>query len=88
MATRLELDKDGILNNTTKPVISLLSVSPLHELASESDEDVSNNVKDKKGMEEAARFTAEDHHNHIYNIFQEYYGIDIDKWLTNQRLIV
>ena len=27
MVTRLELDEDGILNNTTKPVISLLSVS-------------------------------------------------------------
>jgi len=60
----------------------------LHELASESDKDVSNNVKDKKSMEEAAIFTAEDHYNHICNILQEYYGIDIDKWLTNLQLMV
>jgi hypothetical protein len=73
---------EGSMLTVYKPVISLLSVSPLHTIARESeDEDDSEDLED---MEEATSFTAQVHKQHIIDILVNYYGIDIAKWITNQ----
>jgi hypothetical protein len=65
-----------------KPIISLLSVLPLHTIARESeDEDDSEDLDD---MEEATNFTAQAQKEHIEDILTNYYNIDTAKWITNQ----
>jgi hypothetical protein len=81
MATRQYLFEGSMLT-IYKPIISLLSVSPLHTIASESqDEDDSDDSED---MEEATNFTARAHQLHIEHILSNYYDMDTAKWITNQ----
>ena len=65
-----------------QPIISLLSVLPLHTIARVSkDEDDSKDLED---MEEATNFTAQAHKEHIEGILTNQYDIDKAKWITNQ----
>jgi hypothetical protein len=62
--------------------VSLVTVSPLHTIALESkDEDDS---EDLDNMEEAKKFTARAHKEHIEDILTNYYNMDTAKWITNQ----
>ncbi len=38
----------------------------------------------KKSVEEAVTFTAKTHVGHIVDILQEFYGVDVGEWVTNQ----
>ena len=81
MASRQYL-VEGSMLTIYKPIISLLSVLPLHTISCESqDEDNSDDLED---MEEASNFTARAHYVHIKDILTNYYDMDTAKWITYQ----
>ena len=77
---------DGVMTAVTKPVISLLSVAPLHTPVKEGDNsDGFLPTADEAEVEEAVEFTAKAHYNHITNLLSNFYGIEYPKkWITNQ----
>jgi hypothetical protein len=76
MASRQYL-VDGSMLTIYKPIISLLSDSPLHTIARESkDEDESDDLEE---VEEATNFTAQAHKEHIKDILHNYYNMDTAK---------
>jgi hypothetical protein len=81
MASRQYL-VEGSMLTVYKPIISFLSVSPLHTIARESkDVDDSEDLDD---MEEATNFTAKAHKEHIEDILTNYQDMDTAKWIANQ----
>ena len=81
MATLIELNEDGGggLKKIKKPVMSLLSVLPLHVHYKNKDGD------EEEDHEESANFTAETHASHIRDVMKLVYNIDMDEsdWCTN-----
>ena len=61
-------------------MILLLSVSPLHNISEQSIDD----KEDEAAMEEASKFTANVHYDHICDVFLSFYNISIEGWLANQ----
>lgn len=91
-ATRL-VHADGMMTKVTAPVISLLSVSPLHDNSAIDDSDEEDEEHDIDGndddsrtdVQEAVEFTAQVHKNHIVDVLKHFYGIKNPKdWITNQ----
>ena len=67
----------------TEPVISLLSVAPLHTSAREIVD--SDAWEYEQEFEESTAFHAQAHAYHITDILTNFYGIeDLMKWITNQ----
>jgi hypothetical protein len=85
MATR-ETVIDGVMSIVAKPVMSLLSVAPLHTPVKEGgDDDGSADEADVADVTEACEFTAQVHCDHITDILSNFYCIeDVGKWITNQ----
>jgi hypothetical protein len=86
MATRHIL-VDGVMTAVTKPVISLLSVAPLHTPVKEGDnsDGFLPMTADEVEVEEAVEFTAKAHYDHIIDLLTNFYGIEHPKkWITNQ----
>ena len=82
-ATRMSL-VDGVVVERTSPVISLLSVAPLHTPTREViDSDGFMPTAEEAEMEEASEYTAQVHADHIQHILQDFYGINVS-WITNQ----
>ena len=77
---------DGVMTAVTKPVISLLSVAPLHTPVNEGDNsDGFLKTADEAEVEEAVEFTAKAHYDHITDLLSNFYGIEYPKnWITNQ----
>ena len=85
--TREVVDEEGAVRLVTGPVISLLSVAPLHTPVREnvdSDGFLSTAEEAEVESKESTKFTAHAHFDHICDILQNYYGIDPQCWLTNQ----
>lgn len=88
IATRTTINENGVATEHTGPVISLLSVAPLHTPTKglmHNDgylpllpEDVETE------MEQACEFTAQVHADHITHILLHYYDIIVGKKVTNQ----
>lgn len=75
---------DGVFNKVTGTVVSLLSVSPLHDKAHDEESQNSFDMDDDDVVEEAAEFSARTHKVHIVDILQNFYHIDPKTWITNQ----
>jgi hypothetical protein len=85
--TREVVDEEGAIRLVTGPVISLLSVAPLHTPVRETvDSDGCLPMAEEAEVEskESCTFTAQAHFDHICDILHNYYGIDPALWLTNQ----
>jgi hypothetical protein len=80
MASRQYL-VEGSMLSVYKPIISLLSVLPLHTIAHESEDE--DDSEDLDNMEEATNFTLQAHKEHIEDILTNYYNMDTAKWITN-----
>jgi hypothetical protein len=75
---------DGVMTEKTGPIISLLSVAPLHTPTREVvDSGGFLPISEETEVVEASEFTAKVHAEHILHILGEYYGVD-RSWLTNQ----
>ena len=75
---------DGVVVEQTSPVISLLSVAPLHTPTREViDSDGFMPMAEEAEMEEASEYTAQVHADHIKHILHNFYGILVS-WITNQ----
>ena len=76
MATRCEVNEDGGggLKKVRKAVTSLLSVSPLHVLEKDNNEE----EDEEDNLEEAATFTSQVHMEHIKDVFSTFYDIDLE----------
>ena len=77
---------DEVMTAVTRPVISLLSVAPLHTPVKEGDNsDGFLPTSDEAEVEEAVEFTARAHYDPITDLLINFYGIeDPTKWITNQ----
>jgi hypothetical protein len=77
---------DGVMTAVTKPVISFLSVAPLHTSVKEGDNsDGFLPTADEAEVEEAVKFTAKEHYDHMTDLLSNFYGIEDPKnWITNQ----
>jgi len=77
---------DGVTTAVTKPVISLLSVAPLHTPVKEGDNsDGFLPMSEEAEVEESVEFTAQAHFDHITDILMNFYDIeDPENWITNQ----
>ena len=83
-ATRVVVE-DGLCKEVTKPVISLLSVAPLHTPVREIvDSDGYLPTADEAEVEESTEFTADAHAHHITDILESFYGISVAEFVTNQ----
>jgi hypothetical protein len=72
MATR-ESDVDGVTAAVTKPVISLLSVAPLHTPVKEGDNsDGFIPISEEAEVEESVEFTAQAHFDQITDILMNF----------------
>ena len=85
IATR-ETDVNGVATCVTQPVISLISVAPLHTPVKEGiNSDGCLLMSEEAEVEESADFTAEAHFHHITDILMNFYDINEPKnWITNQ----
>jgi hypothetical protein len=79
---------DGVMTAVTRPVISLLSVVPLHTPVKEgNNSDGFLPFSDEAEVEEAVEFTAKAHFDHITDLLMNLYGIEYPtKWITNQTV--
>jgi hypothetical protein len=67
----------------TEPVISLLSVAPLHTPVRKMVD--SDAEEDEPEFEESTAFHAQAHADHITDVLTNFYGIEnMIKWITNQ----
>jgi len=87
MTTREVVDEEGVVRSVTRPVISLLSVAPLHTPVRENADSggfLPTAEEAEVESKEATKLTAHAQFDHICDILQNYYGIDPPCWLTNQ----
>ena len=85
--TREVVDEEGAIRLVTGPVISLLSVAPLHTYVRETvDSDGFSPTAEEAEVEskESATITVQAHFVHIFDILHNYYVINPALWLTNQ----
>ena len=77
---------DGVITAVTKPVMSLLSVSPLHSPVKEGDDsDGFLPMSEEAEVEESFEFTAQTNFDHIIDMIMNFYDIeDPENWITNQ----
>jgi hypothetical protein len=77
--------EDGIARTVIGPVVSLLSVAPLHTPVRETvDCDGFMPIAEEAEVEESTTFTAQAHFAHICDILCNYYDINPAVFLTNQ----
>ena len=85
-ATR-DVVEDGIANTVSGPVVSLLSVAPIHTPVRET---VDCNgflpIAEEAEVKESTTFTAQAQYAHICDILWNYYDIDPAVFLTNQTV--
>ena len=74
---------NGVVTDLSAPVISLLSVAPLHTPTVEINDGYLP-LAEEAEVQESCEFTAEAHKNHIIHILSEYYNVDVDTKVTNQ----
>jgi hypothetical protein len=81
-----EIVVDGVMTAVTRPVISLLSVAPLHTPVKEgNNSDGVLPTSDEAEIEEVVGFTTNAHYDHITDLLMNFYGIEYPtKWITNQ----
>jgi hypothetical protein len=87
LKTREVVDEEGAIRLVTGPVISLLSVAPLHTPVREtvdSDGCLPTAEEAEVESEESCTFTVQAYFDHICDILSNYYEIDPALWLTNQ----
>ena len=88
-AERWEVDKGcGSVKIVKGPIISLLSLSPLHVFSDKyegvDDDAPPQKERESRDVEVAANFTSEVHRDQIVDVMKQFYHIDIEEWLTCQ----